>query len=162
LRDRLIFGQAVALAGSGKSLGPDFAAMPDDEQVCGCNGVCKGTIVSAIQNKKLTSLGEVRAHTKASASCGQCTSQVEGLLAFATGGAVKKKKKTVCDCTEASHDEVRQAIYAEGLKSMDAVRERFDWKKPEGCFKCRPALNYYLLCAWPGEYADDAQSRFVN
>ena len=27
---------------------------------------------------------------------------------------------------------------------------------------CRPALNYYLLCAWPGEYEDDAQSRFVN
>ena len=27
---------------------------------------------------------------------------------------------------------------------------------------CRPALNYYLLCAWPGEYEDDQQSRFVN
>ena len=25
---------------------PDFAAMPDDAQICGCNGVCKGTIVS--------------------------------------------------------------------------------------------------------------------
>jgi len=162
LRDRLIFGQAVALAGTGLAAGTDFAAMPDDEQVCGCNGVCKGAIVSAIQSKKLTSLGEVRAHTKASASCGQCTSQVEGLLAFATGGAVKKKKKTVCDCTEASHDEVRQAIVAERLKTMEAVRARFDWKKAEGCFKCRPALNYYLLCAWSGEYVDDAQSRFVN
>ena len=27
---------------------------------------------------------------------------------------------------------------------------------------CRPALNYYLLCAWPGEYVDDSQSRFIN
>ncbi len=162
LRDRLVFGKALALAGSGISTEPDFAAMPDDTQICGCNGVCKGAIVSAIQAKKLTSLGEVRAHTKASASCGQCTSQVEGLLAFAAGGAVKRKKKTVCECTEAGHDEVRQAILAESLKTMAAVRQRFDWKKPEGCAKCRPALNYYLLCAWPDEYADDAQSRFVN
>jgi len=42
------------------------------------------------------------------------------------------------------------------------VREAFAWAKPDGCHKCRPALNYYLLCAWPGEYGDDAQSRFVN
>ena len=160
LRDRLVFGKA--LAGAGISTEPDFAAMPDDAQICGCNGVCKGAIVSAIQTRKLTSLGEVRAHTKASASCGQCTPQVEGLLAFAAGAAVKKKAKTVCDCTEAGHDEVRRAILAENLKTMEAVRARFEWKKPEGCAKCRPALNYYLLCAWPGEYADDAQSRFVN
>ena len=37
-----------------------------------------------------------------------------------------------------------------------------DWKTPDGCHSCRPALNYYLLCAWPGEYRDDQQSRFVN
>ena len=42
------------------------------------------------------------------------------------------------------------------------MREAFGWKKPEGCHKCRPALNYYLLCAWPGEYRDDSRSRFVN
>ena len=30
------------------------------------------------------------------------------------------------------------------------------------CASCRPALNYYLLCAWPGEYEDDQKSRFVN
>src|SRR3569833_988640 len=42
------------------------------------------------------------------------------------------------------------------------LRPRLCWSRPEGCHKCRPALNYYLLCAWPGEYGDDAQSRFVN
>jgi len=162
LRERLVFGRAFAEAITGKPATPDFAAMPDDTQICGCNGVCKGTIVSTIQAKKLTSLSEVRAHTKASASCGQCTPQVEALLAFAAGDAAKPTKKTVCDCTDASHDEVRQAILAQKLKTMDAVREAFGWKKPEGCHKCRPALNYYLLCAWPSEYRDDSRSRFVN
>jgi len=162
LRERLVFGRAFAEAITGKPATPDFATMADDTQICGCNGVCKGTIVSTIQAKKLTSLSEVRAHTKASASCGQCTPQVEALLAFAAGDAAKPTKKTVCDCTDASHDEVRQGILAQQLKSMDAVRGAFGWKKPEGCHKCRPALNYYLLCAWPSEYRDDARSRFVN
>ncbi len=162
LRDRLVFGRALAEAANGASSGPDFAAMPDDTQICGCNGIAKGAIVTAIREKGLTTLSEVRAHTKASASCGQCTSLVEGLLAFAAGADAKPAKKTLCDCTEAGHDEIRQAIRGQGLKTMTAIRTAFDWKTPEGCHKCRPALNYYLLCAWPGEYRDDSRSRFVN
>jgi len=161
LRERLVFGRAVAEAGSGKSTGPDFASMPDDTQICGCNGVSKGTICKTIREKNLSSLTDVRAHTKASASCGQCTSQVEGLLAYVTGG-VKVAKKTVCACSDLSHDEVRAAIIGQLLKTMPAVRQTLGWKTPEGCQKCRPALNYYLLCAWPGEYQDDSRSRFVN
>jgi len=68
----------------------------------------------------------------------------------------------ICGCAEVGHDEIRAAILATPLKTMDAIRAAFGWKKPDGCHKCRPALNYYLLCAWPGEYSDDAQSRFVN
>lgn len=160
-RERLVFGRAIAEADCGVTAGPDYAAMPDETQICGCNGVSKGTICQTIREKNLSTLADVRAHTKASASCGQCTAQVEGLLAFVTGNA-KASKKTVCACTEHSHDEVRRAIVSSGLKTMQAVRTALNWKTPEGCQKCRPALNYYLLCAWPGEYSDDYRSRFVN
>jgi nitrite reductase (NADH) large subunit len=40
--------------------------------------------------------------------------------------------------------------------------QTLEWKSGDGCSKCRPALNYYLICAWPGEYVDDSQSRFIN
>ncbi len=56
------------------------AALSDDAEICGCNGVCKGVITRAIAAKGLTTLDDVRAQTKASASCGQCTSKVEALL----------------------------------------------------------------------------------
>ncbi len=161
LRDRLVFGRAIAEAGSAAT-GPDIASIPDDTQICGCNGVSKGSIVCAIKEKNLGTLSEIRAHTKASASCGQCTGLVEALLAHATGVVSEKKVPAICECTTAGHDEIRQTIIARHLKSMEAVRHAFEWKKPEGCHKCRPALNYYLLCAWPGEYVDDSRSRFVN
>ena len=35
------------------------------------------------------------------------------------------------------------------------------WTAPDGCASCRPALNYYLLCAWPGEYVDDARAEGI-
>ena len=40
--------------------------MADDDEVCGCNGVSKGTIVKAIKEKRLFTLDDVRKHTKAS------------------------------------------------------------------------------------------------
>ena len=106
----------------------------------------------------------MRAVTKASASCGSCTPLVEKLLKLTLGDGfqVQTGPKPVCGCTPKGHDEVRRRIVAEGLKSIPAAMQGLEWTTPDGCASCRPALNYYLLCAWPGEYRDDKQSRFIN
>ncbi len=161
LRDRMIFGQAYADT-TCKGKGTDVAAMADSTQVCGCNGVSKGAIVAAIKAKGLTSLEEVKAHTKAGSSCGQCSSVVLAILSHTTGEVVEAKAAGLCGCTDLGHDEVRRVILTQQLKTMDAVRTALGWRTADGCVKCRPALNYYLLCAWPGEYVDDGQSRFIN
>jgi len=163
MRDRLIMGEAFATVGGAK-LDPKaaLAALPDSAEICGCNGVCKGKIVDTIREKGLTTLDGVRAHTKASASCGSCTPQVEGLLALTAGVTAATGPKPMCKCTTHGHDVVRKAIVADGLKTIPEVMNRLGWSRPDGCASCRPALNYYLLCAWPGDYVDDAQSRFVN
>jgi nitrite reductase (NADH) large subunit len=163
MREHLLFGQAhVGDAGHGGA--QQVAALPDTAEICGCNGVCKGEIVAAITGKGLFTLDEVRAHTKASSSCGSCTGLVEQLLASTVGSdhSVTPKKKAMCACTEYTHDEVRAAIKSNALKSIPALMAFMEWKNADGCNKCRPALNYYLLCEWPGEYRDDAQSRFIN
>jgi nitrite reductase (NADH) large subunit len=162
-RNTLLFGQAH-LGDSGHGDETRVASMSDTAEICGCNGVCKGEIVKAISDKKLFTLDDVRAHTKASASCGSCTGLVESLLASTLGGEYSQSpnKKPMCGCTEFTHDEVRAGIIDKQLKSMSAVREMFEWNTPDGCPSCRNALNYYLLCAFPNEYKDDAQSRFIN
>ena len=164
IRDGLLFGQAhVGDSGHGDDR-TRVAMLPDSAEICGCNGVCKGAIVEAITAKKLFTLDDVRAHTKASSSCGSCTGLVESLLATTLGGDYSQTpaKKPVCACTDHSHDEVRAAITAQQLKTMNAVFQALDWKTANGCHICRPALNFYLLAAWPDEYVDDAQSRFIN
>jgi len=162
-RDKLLFGQAH-LGDSGHGDDNRVAAMADTAEICGCNGVCKGDIVNAITREKLFTLDDVRAHTKASSSCGSCTGLVEALLSHTLGGDYSESpaRKPLCTCTEFTHDEIRAGMKEQKLKTIPAMQAFFEWKTDNGCSKCRPALNYYLLCQWPGEYRDDAQSRFIN
>jgi len=164
LRDRLMSGQSH-LGNSGHQGRNNAASMPDDMEVCGCNGVCKGTIVKAIKEKGLFTLNDVRKHTKASSSCGSCTGLVEQILASTIGGAyqpVDVSRKPLCGCTDYTHEEIRKAIIERRLKSIPEAMSFFEWRNVNGCASCRPALNYYLLCAWPHDYQDDPQSRFIN
>jgi nitrite reductase (NADH) large subunit len=163
IRDKLMFGESNL--GDAGHLGQNrAAAMADDAEVCGCNGVCKGKIVKAIKEKGLFTLEDVRKHTKASSSCGSCTGLVEQILMFTAGGdySTAPKKKAVCACTERTHQEVRDAIREHELLSIPATMQFLEWRTPNGCATCRPALNYYLLSTWPHRAQDDPQSRFIN
>lgn len=163
IREHLMFGQAH-LGDSGHGGNNAAATMTDAMEVCGCNGVCKGDIVKAITTKGLFTLDDVRSHTKASGSCGSCTGLVEQILANTLGGdySAAPHSKPMCKCTDHPHDDVRKAIRDEHLTSIRGVMDTLNWKTPDGCASCRPALNYYLLAAWPGEAEDDPQSRYIN
>ncbi len=161
MRDTLIFGPAFQ---GGAPLDPmaAVAALPVEAEICGCNGVCKGQIVAAIEGGA-TTLDAVKARTKASTSCGSCSGLVEKVVALTLGDDfVLPQAAGMCKCTEHSHMEVRRLIKAQRLKSIPAVMQELGWKTSGGCHSCRPALNYYLVAEWPGEYVDHAESRFIN
>ena len=163
IRDKLMFGESnigdVGHQGHNKA-----ASMPDEAEVCGCNGVTKGSICKAIKDKGLFTLDEVRKHTKASASCGSCTGLVEQILMFTAGGdySATPKKKALCGCTDHSHQDVRDAIRNQKLLTVADTFKALNWKTPNGCATCRPAVNYYRISTWPKQAKDDPQSRFIN
>jgi len=161
IREGLIFGQAFASGGALADPNAAVAALSDDAEICGCNGVSKGKVVQCI-NDGAHSLDAVRSQCKASASCGSCTGLVESLLSLTLGGELESGPASMCKCTSFTHDDVRRLIVEKQLKEMPQVMQELHWTTPDGCSACRPALNYYLLCAWPGEYEDDQKSRFVN
>ena len=164
IRDALIFGQAFA-SGGGASANPidAVAALSNDAEICGCNGVSKGKVLACIDGGAHT-LDAVRAGCKASASCGSCTGLVENLLQLAMGDdyAGERDSKPMCKCTSFTHEDVRKLILEKKLKVIPQVMQELSWSTPDGCSSCRPALNYYLLCAWPADHQEDPQSRFVN
>lgn len=138
-------------------------AMADDEIICGCNGVAKGTITEAITTKGCNTVGAIKACTKASASCGGCKPLVEGLLSLYAGDAIGEPvKEGICGCTTLSRDEIVSEMTRMRLMSTKEVMNVLEWHNPEGCTKCRPALNYYLGMLYPEEYVDEKESRFTN
>lgn len=163
IREGLIFGQAFTMGGALSDPSEAVAALSDDAEICGCNGVSKGKIVQTITAGAHT-IDALRASCKASASCGSCTDTCEALLSLTLGDQYggERTVKTMCKCTSFGHDDVRRLILDKQLKAIPEVMQELHWTTPEGCSSCRPALNYYLLCAWPGEYEDDQKSRFVN
>jgi nitrite reductase (NADH) large subunit len=163
IRDRLMFGES-SLGDAGHQGQNRAAAMADADEVCGCNGVSKGTICRAIKEQGLFTIDDVRKHTKASASCGSCTGLVEQLIMATAGGdySAAPKKKAMCGCTDHSHGDVREAIRKLHLTTIADTQRALSWRTPDGCSSCRPALNYYLISTWPKEARDDPQSRFIN
>jgi nitrite reductase (NADH) large subunit len=158
----VLFG---ASGGGGKTLSPAdlVTAMSGDEIICGCNGVSKDALVSAITDKGCTTVNELRACTKASGGCGGCKPLVEAVLLTTLGvDSVAAVKEGICGCTTLTRDEVVESIGRMQLTTTKEVMNVLEWKNPEGCSKCRPALNYYLAVAFPEEHEDEPESRFVN
>ncbi|ULT57437.1 nitrite reductase large subunit NirB [Neobacillus drentensis] len=150
---------------TGEAGSNDVASMPNDELVCGCNGVTKGAIVEAIQTQGLTTLDQVSHCTNAGRSCGRCKPMVSQILAHTLGDqfdAAAAQKTSICGCTTVSREELVAEIKEKGLASVKEVMNVLDWNNTEGCTKCRPAINYYLGMIHMDEYKDDRDSRLVN
>jgi nitrite reductase (NADH) large subunit len=147
--------------GQGADAAADVLEWEDDETVCGCNGVDKGTILQAIREKGLSSVAEVGKVTKAGTSCGKCKSEIQVLLEHELGDAVTAATG-ICSCTDLNRDQVVTQIYAKHLTSTTEVFQALNWRNAEGCSKCRPAVNFYLNVAWPKEHEDETASRVVN
>ncbi|KQO01032.1 nitrite reductase large subunit NirB [Paenibacillus sp. Leaf72] len=159
----LLLGISNDLLGKSGGSASRLENMPDDEIVCGCNGVTKGAIGDAVLNKGCHTFGELKACTKASASCGGCKADIEGLLHLFAGDAVgESAKEGICGCTSLSRDEIVEQIQSMRLMTIKEVMHVLDWNNKEGCSKCRPSLNYYLGMLFPEDYVDEKESRFTN
>lgn len=138
-------------------------SMPDEAIVCGCNGVTKGMIKEAIEKKGLFTREDVKRETKASGSCGGCSSIVDMLLEETLGSSFQSAAgaQSICGCTRYTRDDVIKNIRERRLTTVSAVMETLGWETV-GCDRCRPAINYYVSMVWPAEGADDLTSRLVN
>ena len=161
LRTKILFGK-MALGDSGHG-GDDVNSISDDEEICGCNGITKGEVVCAIKEKDLKTLGEVKKCTKAGASCGSCSGLVEQILVNTLGDEYQVKEEGICDCCDVGHKKIKECIDTNEFKTVYEVFNKLDWKTEDGCVKCRPAINYYLLVKYNDDkYKNDKRSALVN
>jgi len=124
-------------------LGPD--ALPDSAQICSCNNVSKAQICAAVAGG-VTSIGELKACTKAGATCGGCVplaTQVMKLEMKKQGLAVNNH---LCEHFAYSRQEIYHLIRVGHIRSFDDLLAAHG--KGLGCDICKPAAANMLASCW--------------
>ena len=157
-------GERLALVApsSGEPASSVVDGLADDAVVCGCNGVTKATIRSAIAANGCASRAAVTACTRAAGSCGSCGVLVDALVAAQRGGgaAAAPAEPTFCTCVPLTRRDLRAAVVARDLRSVQATLDALG--NGAGCARCKPALSYLLDVLWCGDYEEDRSARFIN
>ena len=154
-RSELLFAAPAAELVNDFSL----AQMPDDKQVCDCNGVCKGKIVEAIHAGK-TTVAAVGKATRAGTGCGSCKKIIKGLIE-AIAGEVKADPSEAWYVPAIPMDKPALAaeIRARGLRAVSQVMDALATKEDE---KSKMGLAILLRAIWGKDYIDERDCRFVN
>ncbi len=140
--------------------GFDIAAIPESETICGCLGVTKGEIITAIHAHRLATLAQVKDRTRASSGCGSCAGKCESLLRAVSPEFKEDQVKVVCSCLPYSQEQLREIIRGQQIKSAQDVLEIYG--NGIGCEICKPALSYLVDMVWCGEHVEDRSARFIN
>jgi len=137
------------------------ADLPDDAQICNCNGVSKGTIVAAIR-RGCRSLDVLCSATRAGTGCGSCKREVGVLLDAIAGDAVADdpSEHYYVPGVPLAKPELVRAIEERGLRSVSAVFRELAGGKDDAASK--PGLASLLKTLWGKEYDDERDARFIN
>ncbi len=156
-RSELLF----ALSQDGGVGGASLADMPDDAQICNCNGVTKGRVVAAVRGGCRT-LKVLCDTTRAGTGCGACKKDVQTLLELTAGDAVAEDPSIhyyVPGVPLTKPDLVR-AIRERGLHSVSSVFGALAGGVEDATSK--PGLASLLKTIWGKEYDDERDARFIN
>jgi nitrite reductase (NADH) large subunit len=137
------------------------ADLPDDAQICNCNGVSKGAIVAAVR-KGCRSLDVLCATTRAGTGCGSCKRDVGVILEAIAGDAVAEdpSEHYYVPGVPLAKPELVCAIRERGLRSVSAVFRELAAGKEDASSK--PGLASLLKTLWGKEYDDERDARFIN
>src|SRR5215471_5050355 len=137
----LIMGKSGGAAGLGGTV-----SLPDTAQICSCNNVTKGEICTAIQAQDLTSVGQVKAATKAGTGCGGCLPLVTDLFNAAMQAAGRTVSGHVCEHFPYTRTELFALVKTKKLTTFDDVIAQYG--TGQGCEICKPAITSILASLW--------------
>ncbi|MQA77938.1 MAG: nitrite reductase large subunit [Streptosporangiales bacterium] len=122
----------------GDAVGVGVGSLPDDAQICTCNVVTKGAILTAITDEGCTDVPAIKACTRAGTSCGSCVPSLGQLLA--TAGV--EQSKALCEHFDQSRAELFEIVAVTGVRTFSDLVARHG--RGRGCDICKPAVASIL------------------
>ena len=140
--------------------GMDVAQMSERTTVCGCVGVTKGDIITAIHERGVNTLSQLKEDTRASTGCGSCTRLCQDILKAVCPEFSDETRKVLCSCVPFTQEALREILRGQKLKSVQEVLAIYG--NGVGCEVCKPALSYMIDMLWCGDHEEDRSARFIN
>ena len=124
--------------------GVDLAGgdLPDEAIVCSCSSVTAGRIRGAVHEDGCADAGEVKACTKAGATCGSCFVMVKKIVGQELTRMGRTVSNALCEHFDMSRRQLFDAVRVAELGSFSAIIERFG--QGRGCDICKPAIASIL------------------
>ncbi len=129
--------------GASHAMGVD--ALPESAQICSCMDVSKGAICCAVQNGAQT-MGDIKAVTKASTSCGGCTALVKQIVDAELVKLGVEVSNHICEHFPHSRKELADIVRIKKIKTFDELLDGHG--KGLGCEICKPAVGSILASFW--------------
>lgn len=130
-------GDPSALIAPAAGTESGLSALPEDAEICSCNGVSKGAICSAIADGAGT-VADVKACSAAGTTCGGCVPSITRLLA----DSGVELSKSLCEHFTQSRAELFSIVAATGIRSFSELLTRFG--TGAGCEICKPTVASIL------------------
>jgi nitrite reductase (NADH) large subunit len=127
-------------------------ALPDSAQICSCNNVSKGDLVTAIADGAHT-VADLKSCCKAATSCGGCAPLVTQLLGKELEKQGIQVSKALCEHFDFSRQELYHLVRVEGIKSFDEMLQHHG--SGMGCDICKPAISSILSSCWNDYILED-------
>jgi nitrite reductase (NADH) large subunit len=153
--------RAALLFDLGSAPAEQIQDLPDDTQICNCNGVSKGAIRQCVLAGRRSPKAVMEA-TRAGMGCGSCKAKVQELVTFLCDGQVEEDPSIhyyVAGVPLKKADLVHE-IQTRGLKSVSSVFAALANGIEDAASK--PGLASLLRTIWGSEYEDERDARFIN
>lgn len=134
-------------ARKGESVGFGIDMLPDSAKVCSCENLSKGAICGAIRANDLSTVGEIKACTKAGTGCGGCVPMLNDILKAEMKKAGKQVLNHLCEHFPYSRQELFHRVKVQGLRTFAEVLHH-SGKGGIGCEICKPAVASILASIW--------------
>jgi nitrite reductase (NADH) large subunit len=130
--------------GKSAALGVDI--LPASSKVCSCENISKGAICGAIQEGGFTTVGEIKACTKAGTGCGGCVPMLNDILKAEMKRAGKQVSNHLCEHFPYSRQELYHLVKVHEIHSFkDLITQHGTGL---GCEICKPAVASILASTW--------------
>jgi nitrite reductase (NADH) large subunit len=125
--------------------GSGLAALPEAAQICSCNNVTKGAICAAVASG-CTTVGAIKASTRAASTCGGCAPLVRQILEADLRRRGVVLENHLCEHFSHSRQQLFHLIRVGHLRTFEEALGKHG--KGLGCDLCKPAIASILASCW--------------